>query len=124
MKNLLLIVSMLFSVSTFASVSPYYSAEFEVVNVSPMCPRSVPNSAVCMGLGSIVKLVASVDCNDNLISFDSYEDASTSLVTELHVMNVIKRGKSLRRCFAPKLIQKTVTVLNMGPVSIVNDEVR
>lgn len=124
MKNLFFAAALLMSSSTFASDSVYYSAEFEITKISPMCPASVPGGAVCAGLGSIVEIVATIDCNDQMVSFKTYEDTSTSLVTELHVMNVVRRGNRTRFCFAPVFVKKTVTVFNVGPVVLVNDQIQ
>lgn len=69
--TLTLLVLALFAFSAQAYDSKMYHVNFEIKKISPMCPRSIPNGATCMGLGSIVHVEAQLNgCFDKIAFVD------------------------------------------------------
>lgn len=128
MKNAFCLIALSFfaNVVSASTIMPaeYYSAEFKITKVRPMCPASVPGGAVCMGLGSIVDVAAYVGCTDTEIH-TSFDEIYTGMDTQIFAVSVVKRDPNSDRirCAAPKIIRKTLTVNYPGIVGLHNIEI-
>lgn len=124
MKNVIGLIALSFFASVASAsthlVPEYYSAEFKITKIAPMCPRNLPGGAVCMGLGSIVHVAANIGCADSelLTSFDV-------VGTDIIAVSVVKRPAEAHsiRCVAPTIIRKTVLVPALGSVELQNAEI-
>lgn len=124
MKALLALV-VLFNVSAVSAqnhIPPYYSAEFNIKKISPMCPRTIPAGAQCMGFGSIVVIEAIIGCADTVETknIDVWEN------NEIHTDVLVKRAPNsdLIRCMRAQVLTETVLVNYPGKVTIVNDGIQ
>lgn len=127
MKKLFAFALMTLSFSTFAyDLEPhYYATEFKVVSVKPMCPRSIPNGAVCMGLGSIVTVEASLNgCLDELL-FSDFDHRISRGAIELYAVGVAKMDpKSLAAyCTGMPKVRKTITISSPGAIKLINQRI-
>lgn len=113
--------------SDFNHVPEYYAPEFKIIDVSPMCPRTIPNGAQCMGLGSIVKISTTLGCLDTL-EFQKIKTIANGRAdgVELHsVALALRHPDSARvRCARANTIVKTIIVQEMGTVEIINSEIK
>ncbi len=93
----------------------YYSADWKITKVSPMCPNDIPSGAVCFGLGSIVNVEAKIGCGDTVIS-KHFDVLDTNVI---EAQSVVKANPYVR-CAGQKKIKDVVLVHNPGPVSLEN----
>ena len=125
MKNLIVLAFAALSFNASASdeqAPEYYSPEFTITKVSPMCPRNIPSGAMCGGYGSIVTISANLGgCLDSLV-FHEVKKIAGSRGVELHSVAVALRNpESARvRCIRANSVSKTIAVPEMGEVTIVN----
>ncbi len=123
MKALLALV-VLFNVSVVSAgiVPPYYSAEFTIKKISPMCPATIPAGAQCMGFGSIVVIEAIIGCTDTVES----KRIEVWGNNEIHTDVLVKRAPNAEviRCMRAQTITETVLVHSPGKVTIVNDGIQ
>lgn len=123
MKTILFLMAFL-SVNAFAwDPSRFYAGNFEIVDISPMCPKNIPAGAQCFGLGSIVRISTTTGCDDKLAFFDT-EIVPTSNGVELHVASVFKRGSRKILCYVAPVVIKTIPVHHMGNIELINVELR
>ena len=126
MKKLLTIALMGLSFSSFAyeEEPQYYAPEFRVVSVRPMCPRSIPGGAVCMGLGSIVTVETTLACLDKLM-FSDFQERSFGGGVELYAVGVAKVDPKSKvvRCVRPNTVRKTVNVNGLGSIRLINQTI-
>ncbi len=110
-----------FNVSAQTETPEFYSPEFTVAKISPMCPRSIPSGAMCGGYGSIVTVSATLGCLDSL-EFFSTKTVAHDLKVELHIVSVAFRNpESARvRCNRANTVTKVVPVPQMGQVTVIN----
>lgn len=127
MKTLLTLASAFMlsaSVSAAERAPEYYAAHFEVESVKPMCPRTVPNGAVCMGIGSIVTLRATLGCLDKLLFVEAEERMHTiGTPTDLYVVSVVKKDprSDVVRCIRANTVKTTITVpVNTIDYNVIN----
>lgn len=128
MKNVFGLIALSFfaNVVSASTVIPpeYYSAEFKITKISPMCPNTVPPEAMCMGLGSIVEVTALAGCADTEVH-SSFDVIDTGMDAQIFAVSVVKKHPNADRirCVAPKFIRKTVTVPYSGIVELHNVEI-
>ncbi|MFP5386354.1 MAG: hypothetical protein ACLGHN_09770 [Bacteriovoracia bacterium] len=128
MKKLVTLSLLGLSLSGFArDFEPrYYAPEFRIVNVRPMCPRTIPSGAVCMGLGSVVTVETTLEgCLDKLVYTDFEVRGGYRGVVEIHAVGLAKWDpKSLSaRCIRANTIRKTVNVDAFGEIKIINQKI-
>ena len=128
MKKLVTLSLLGLSLSGFArDYEPrYYAPEFRIVNVRPMCPRTVPGGATCMGLGSVVTVETTLEgCLDKLVYSDFEVRNGNRGSVELHAVGLAKWDpKSLAAyCIRSNTIRKTITVDAVGNVRIINQRI-
>lgn len=118
-KSLSLVSLLFVSSVSFAqdSLSRYYSAEFTVDKVIPMCPR-VPGRISCMSLAGKVILKATLGCGDKLI-FSEFE-TSTEGRPEILAVSVVKSTSRNLRCFGLTEVRKEVQVPNVQNIVVTN----
>jgi len=126
MKKLLTIALMGLSFSGFAyeKEPQYYAPEFRITSVRPMCPRSIPGGAVCMGLGSVVTVETTLGCLDKLM-FSDFEERSFGGGVELYAVGVAKADPKSKvvRCVRANKITKTITVNSLGSIKLINQRI-
>jgi hypothetical protein len=120
---------MALSLAFLATTSPaqstwgpeYYTANFQIMNVSPLCPQTVPNGATCMGYGSIVTVEATLGCGDELI-FSRFEEEKSYENVDLYAISLVKRHPNSKviRCIRANTIIKKVRVNSMGNINLIN----
>ena len=118
----LIALAVLFNMSAVSAqghAPGFYSAQWKITKVSPMCPNDIPEGAMCFGLGSIVQVEATIGCADTLVSkqFDVWEN------NEIHAQSLVKRHPKadVIRCIRAQVVTDTVLVPMPGPVTLVND---
>lgn len=118
----ILALTILFSLSSASAqvARPgVYSPIWKITKVSPMCPNTIPDGAVCFGLGSIVQVETTIGCADKLLSkrFDVWDN------NEIHVQSLVKQHPQapLIRCVRAQVLTDTVLVPTPGRVILVND---
>ncbi len=121
----LLVLSVLFNISSVSAqnhIPPYYSAEFQIKKISPMCPATIPAGAQCMGFGSIVVIEAVIGCTDTVES----KRIEVWGNNEIHTDVLVKRAPNsdVIRCNRANVITETVLVHSPGKVKIVNDGIQ
>lgn len=98
----------------------YYSANFEIEKITPMCPAPSEGKMVCMAMGAVVTLKATIGCADTFLLADITEVGDLRLVrhTQIHVASVVKAHpqRDVIRCAKAQVIRKTITS-SMGKVS-------
>lgn len=99
----------------------YYTADFQIVQLSPMCPTSIPNGASCMGFGSIVTVEATLGCGDELI-FSQFEEKKSYENVDLYAISLVKRHPNSKaiRCIRANTIRKKIRVNSMGHINLIN----
>lgn len=127
MKKLLTVALMGLSFSGFAyeEEPQYYVPEFRVVSVRPMCPRSVPGGASCMGLGSVVTVETTLGgCLDKLM-FSDFQERSFGGGVELYAVGVAKVDPKSKvvRCIRANTVRKTITVNGLGSIRLINQSI-
>lgn len=110
------------AVSAQSHLPPYYSAEFSIRKVSPMCPATIPAGAQCMGFGSIVEIESVIGCADKVVS----KRIEVWGNNEIHTDVLVKRHpkSDLIRCMQAQVLKETVLVHSPGKVTIVNDGIQ
>lgn len=128
MKHTILLLAAVFiSTTSFANSQlppEYYSAQFRITNISPMCPSTIPGGAQCAGLGSIVTAEAMIGCADKLVYSKFDERANNYGTVTVYATSLVKNVGSNIRCFAPQIIRKTFSVFSLGKIKLVNVEVQ
>lgn len=121
MKTIIALASLMIagSVSAQNHIPPFYSAKFKITKVSPMCPRTIPAGAQCMGLGSIVQMEAVIGCADTVVHKRIEVWGNNEIHTDVHVKRHPK--SDLIRCVQAQVLRETVLVHSPGKVTIVND---
>lgn len=115
MKKLLCVFALTLAASNIQAADffapEYYSAKFEIESVRPMCPRTIPRGAVCMGIGSIVTLKATLGCGDQLV-FSEIEADTSGSVADIYTASVVKKHPKSRliRCIRANEVRKTITL--------------
>lgn len=115
------------SFSAFSHIEEpqYYAPEFRIVSVRPMCPRTIPGGAVCMGLGSIVTVETTLGgCLDDLL-FSDFQERDFGGAVELYAVGVAKVDPKSKvvRCVRANKVRKTVTVNGLGSIRLINQTI-
>jgi hypothetical protein len=110
------------AVSAQNHIPPYYSAEYKITKVSPMCPSTIPAGAQCMGFGSIVQIEAIIGCTDKV----EHKRIDVWGNNEIHTDVLVKRDPNSAniRCYRAQILEETVLVHSPGKVTIVNDGIQ
>jgi hypothetical protein len=109
-------------VSAQSHIPPYYSAEYKITKISPMCPAHLPDGAQCAGFGSIVYIEATIGCTDQVVE----KHITVTENNEIHTDVLVKRDPNSDRirCYKAQVLKETVAVPYPGKVTIVNDGIQ
>jgi hypothetical protein len=132
MKKLMILIAMLvLASSAFAStwapgIKTYYQPKFEVVAVEPLCPSTIPGGAVCMAIGSRIKVKATLNgCLDKLRFFES-QNRTLRGATELHIMAIAHddpKNATVRCVKAPEVFKDIILPNHIyGEINLINME--
>lgn len=116
--------------TVFASTKPvmdFYQGNFELVEVAPMCPPSVPGGASCMAIGSIIKVKAYAGCLGEKAFFNAQVVSERGL-TKVFITSLIKTDLNMEariRCAKPQIItERVLAPMHIsGDVEIINKEI-
>ncbi|HXH29405.1 MAG TPA: hypothetical protein VNJ01_01210 [Bacteriovoracaceae bacterium] len=121
MKYLLTLTALItFTTAQAAPVPPvYYSVDFQIEKIEPMCPRSIPAGAVCMGLGSVVTLGADLGCGDKMV-YSDFETMDQNGSTVVHAVSVVKASHSRTSSCSRNKVLRTLTIPHGTVSTVVN----
>mgnify|MGYP001293520450 CR=1 FL=1 len=129
MKKLLILAITLTSFFAHAeqAVMDFYTGNFELVEVAPMCPPSVPNGASCMAIGSIITVKSYAGCLGKKAFFDAQVKSERGL-TKIYITSLIQTNLDMERrvrCIkVQEVVEKIIAPMHIGgQVEIINQEI-
>ena len=116
MKNLAILLTIAFSTLINAETPipnvKTYNPVYEIISVSPMCPGDIPEHAVCMAYGSVVKIKAKLNgCLDKVVKFNAKQSINNN-VNKIKIKAVAIDHKDNSRVLCRRLPEdiKTITI--------------
>lgn len=108
-------------------VMDFYPGNFDLVEVSPMCPPN-SNGVSCMAIGSLIKVKSYAGCLGEKAFFDAQVVSERGL-TKVYITSLIKTDLEMEmrvRCVRLKEIKETIVAPMhiSGDVLIINKENR
>ena len=108
-------------------VMDYYQGNFELVEVSPICPPN-PSGISCMAIGSKIKVKAYAGCLGEKAFFNAQVVTERGL-TKVYITSLIKTDLNMEmrvRCARVKEVNEVIMAPMhiFGDVEVINKEIR
>lgn len=125
MKTLIALSFAALSLNSFAGdiAGRYYSPEFTITKISPLCPKPAPGQVTCMAYGSKVTISATLGCVDKLLFHEVKTFPTRKGMVIQSVAVAYADPMSLRAlCFRENTVKKVISVPEIdGNITIVNE---